>query len=82
VGVKGHWRYVKPRRKKRVSRSRKPPAGGYWVAENEHGKRCGHHHRTLTAAVQCARRTQRHYRAKYGRKSSLGGTWTSARVKG
>jgi hypothetical protein len=36
-----------------------------WVAFSERGEECGHHHRWATAAWQCERRMERHYRRMY-----------------
>jgi hypothetical protein len=51
--------YSRAKRKRKA----KGPAT-YWVAENQHGKTCGHKHTTLSGAHACARSTERHYRTR------------------
>lgn len=59
-------------------RKAKGPAT-YWVAANQHGHTCGHKHVGLFAASRCARTQERHYKAKYGSKSKMAGTWLAAK---
>jgi hypothetical protein len=62
--------YARAKRKKKAA----GPVS-YYVAENEHGHTCGHKHRTRQSAHTCAVSTERHYRAKYGRKSTMAGSY-------
>jgi hypothetical protein len=49
-----------------VKRARAHPGEkAVWIATNERGDECGHHHRHFTAAVRCCRRMERHYRLAY-----------------
>lgn len=64
VTVSGHWREVKPRRKKRTPAK---PTGPYYVAESSNGQTCPHHHRTRSGARRCANAMQKKSRAAHAR---------------
>lgn len=71
VSVRGYWRRLKTkRRKRRAAGPRKPPAGPYWVLVDDHGNQAPGHHRTLTGANRKARaleRAERNRRAQMTR---------------
>jgi hypothetical protein len=71
VTVKPYWR-AKPRR----HGPRHPRAGQtYYAAEDAQGHTCGHHHRTLTSGMACAKRKNR----AAGRVSRKGATYITER---
>jgi hypothetical protein len=87
VTVGGHWREVKPRRKKRAAPAK--PKGTYYVAEDTTGRKCDHHHRTRSGARRCANALQRKevvYRARYLTRKQARTTrvrrWDVSAVKG
>lgn len=62
-----HYR-SKPRRRQGP---RRPPAGTtYYVAENNQGHTCGHHHKGVIAAARCSLRENRHARRTRGNKAA------------
>jgi hypothetical protein len=64
VCVCGYTRKAGKRRKKKKRAARKPPAGRYWVCLSGTGRTCGVHHRTMSAAVNHARKLRRKERER------------------
>lgn len=66
VHVKGHWRELKPRKKKRAPAA--PKKGQtYYVAESSTGATCPHHHTTRSGARRCANDLGRKARMAHAR---------------
>jgi hypothetical protein len=61
--VKSHWRAA-PRQHRHGPRK----GSTYYVAESSSGHTCGHHHKTRTAAMQCAIRQNKRETRTRGRK--------------
>jgi hypothetical protein len=68
-----------------IERAASQPAGQkpVWIAANQRGDKCGHHHRYFTAAVACCRRMERRHRRAYAGRPGYARRqdWTAERAR-